>query len=189
MKKLLTGLSALMLLTNVAIASFHVEPYVGYAKGEEDTSDANPDDYTGMGFGARIGYNYLGLLVGATYDSQGITASSTEPGSTDADSDFTGTNMGAFLGYEFPIGFRLWLSYYASAKFELDNGLAAGAEFSGSGYSVGAGYSVIPMILSVNFEMKSFDYDELTLANGTTSTVNNAGASYMMLSISAPLSF
>lgn len=188
MKNFLLGLLAFVMLSSNVLAMFHVEPYVGYATGEEDTNDANPDEYSGMGFGLRAGYKYLGAIVGATYDSQTISAKSTEPGSTTADFDFKGTNMGAVLGYEFPVGLRLWVSYYLDAKFEVDTGLLSGAEFSGKGYAIGVGYSVIPMILSLNAEMKSFDYDEFTYQS-TTLNLSNAGASYYLLSVSAPLSF
>ncbi|MCO4755003.1 MAG: hypothetical protein KC478_11020 [Bacteriovoracaceae bacterium] len=188
MKNILLGLLAFIMLSSNALAMFHVEPYVGFAKGEEDTNDPNPDEYSGMGFGLRAGYKYLGAIVGATYDSQTITASTTEPGDNSADVDFKGTNMGAVLGYEFPLGLRLWVSYYIDAKFEVDSGTSTGGEFSGNGYAIGAGYSIIPMILSLNAEMKKFEYDEYSF-QGTTLNLNNAGSSYYFLSVSAPLSF
>lgn len=192
------GLSAFMLLVSTAMAGFHVEPYLGYGKGSEGNhtvtaSDQNPADYSGMGFGARLGFNYLGLLIGGTYDAQGLEQTDDDD-PTDV-IDFKGTNMGAFLGYEFPLGLRLWLSYYMSASFEIDgtnDGSNVGAEFSGSGTAFGLGYSIIPMMLSLNVEYKSFAYDEFTPVTGPVVQLtgnNEAKVSYIFVSISAPLGF
>lgn len=199
MKKLLIALTSLFFLMNSASAMFHVEPYLGYAKGSgdkdaSDPNDVNDPEYKGLGFGARLGLNYMGLLIGGTYDSNGLTL--TDDDAPNAEVDYKGTNMGLFVGYDFPLGLRLWLSYYLSADFEVDtinnaNSFASGDELSGSGYSIGAGYSIIPMILSLNLEYKSFTYDEFKDGE-TGQTVNltrDSELSYLFLSVSAPLSF
>lgn len=195
MKKLLVGISAILLMTSSAMAGFHVEPYVGYAKGSEGghtetTTDQNAASYSGMGFGARLGISYLGVLFGGTYDAQGIEG--TDDDSPNTSTDYSGTNIGAFLGYEFPLGLRVWGSYYMSSKLEVDNTTSAGAEFSGSGMSLGAGFSVIPMILSLNLEYKTFAYDEFTTSTGTVFQLtgnSEAKVNYLFVSISAPLGF
>jgi hypothetical protein len=202
MKNFILSFALLAMFSSAASAGIHLEPYVGYAKGSEGnhtptTTDANAADYTGIGFGARVGISYLGLLAGATYDSQGLTSSDDDTPTLEI--DFKGTNMGVFVGYEFPLGLRLWGTYYASASFEFDgitgaNGSAlVGDAYKGTGIGLGVGMSVIPMVMAINLEYKSFSYDEYDDAQTgiTTSLTGNAEASssYLVLSVSAPLGF
>ncbi|MFT6070358.1 MAG: hypothetical protein ACJAT2_000842 [Bacteriovoracaceae bacterium] len=201
MKNLILCFSLLAMFSATATAGIHLEPYVGYAKGSEgnhtpSTGDQHASDYTGIGFGARVGISYIGFLAGLTYDSQGITGSDDDTPSIEV--DYKGTNMGAFVGYEFPIGFRIWASYYVDSKFEIDsvsgaNSNQIGDTLLGNGMSIGLGMSVIPMVLAVNLEYKTFTYDEYEdVSAGTTVALNGsseAGASYLLLSVSAPLGF
>jgi hypothetical protein len=201
MKKLILSFALFGMFSSIAMAGIHLEPYLGYAKGSEgnhtpSTGDQNAADYTGIGFGARVGISYLGLLAGLTYDSQGINA--TDDDSPAIDIDYKGTNMGAFVGYEFPLGLRLWFSYYVDSAFEIDavNGGTSsqiGDSFNGNGMSIGVGMSVIPMVLAVNLEYKSFTYDEYEdVSTGRTLALtgnSEASSSYLFLSVSAPLGF
>ncbi len=202
MKNFILSFALLTMVSTSVSAGIHLEPYVGYAKGSEgnhtpSTGDVSAADYTGLGFGARVGVSFVGLLAGLTYDSQGLTSSDDDTPTLEV--DYKGTNMGVFVGYEFPLGLRLWGTYYASAKFEFDSitgfsgsGLIGDA-YVGSGIGLGVGMSVIPMILAVNLEYKSFTYDEYDDAQtGITTNLtgnNEAGSSYLVLSVSAPLGF
>lgn len=180
MKKIIFGVTTLLMLITNASAAIHLEPYLGYAKGKQ--SDVLfPTEYSGIGYGARVGYSRLGLLIGATYDLAGMTAKSTTPGSN-AEFDIDYTNMGAFVGYELPVGPRFWFSYYLSAKSKVSN-----SERSGKGLALGAGFNIIPMVLALNLEYKSYSYDERTV-NGVTSQ-SSLGSKFLFLSISAPLGF
>lgn len=190
MKKLLMGLAVLTMMSAPAYALIHVEPFVGYAKGEEDSNATNPDDYSGLGYGARVGMDITGFIFGATYEAIGITAEQ----SGGSEFDFDMTHIGGFLGYEFPLGLRVFGTYYVSAAAEYGglSGAAGtllnGAKVKGSGVALGVGFKIIPMV-AFNLEYKSLSYDELEAPNGNTTNLSDAGTQIFMASISVPLGF
>ena len=200
MKNLILSLSLLAGLASTARAGIHLEPYLGYAKGTEtnhtsSTQNIHKETYTGVGFGVRGGVSFLGLLSGLTYDH--IGASGEDDDSPAVETDYKATNLGFFLGYEFPLGLRFWGTYYMSAKSEIEGKTGAADEvgdtYKGSGYAVGVGMSIVPMVLALNLEYKSLKYDEFLDAStgieGSLGGADETGANYIFLSISAPIGF
>jgi len=222
MKKFFLGLFALMMFSNTALAGFLIDPYLGFrfnGKIEEEANAGDLDEfsYSGIAYGARLGYNYLGLMMGMEYGlASGEVEQDTDPGSvvlsgkgTKVDGSFT--NIGVYVGYDMPLLMRFWATYYFKAKMEIEgeannnNDLNPGANFTdtynGSGFGLGVGYTGLPF-LSINLEYKTVTYDEIeagdptigtvSLPAGTTSPFGAAGegkASEILLSVSIPFEF
>jgi len=175
---------SLFVVSFSANAGLLVEPTLGYMiSGEYDSGGTTKPDIGGMMYGARAGYGMMGFHVGAEYTMASLTyeANSTE-------TDYKGSYMGAFVSYEFPVMLRAWATYYFSAKHELDETVAAGSVYAGSGMGFGVGFTGLPFI-SINLEYRTLTFDELEdavspLSNGTLNPEHDATA--FILSVSAP---
>ena len=171
-------LLAVLLVFSVAQAraDFLIEPLIGYTIAG-DVGEATKYDASGAGFGARVGFQTLGLMAGLDYQSNSLTLDTT-PTETDADS----TEIGLFVGYEFPILLRVWGAYMVSGEADF----GASGKYKGlSGTKFGIGWTGLPF-LCINLEFKSYEYDE----DEPGATLNPA-AEYTatMLSVSLPLTF
>ena len=222
MKRLLLGLSALLMLTSTASAGFLIDPYLGFRfSGEivEDTNRGDEDEYefSGLAYGARVGYDYFGIMFGVEY---GMASSDIEQS---ADPECAGIancsvvgkkhegdfkNLGIFVGYNVPLMFRVWFTYFLSAEMELtgktDQTDLGGdtnstTTYDGGGYSLGVGYTGLPF-LSINLEYKKLTYNEIDFVGAFSATADlptsshvNFGSrgeldsSEIMLSVSLPL--
>lgn len=152
MKKL--GLAALIALSLVgfqANAGFMVEPFIGYEMGEDNNSPKN--DITGTNLGIRLGGSTLGFMYGFEYQMGSLTSEPPTGTSTDLDT----TDMGIYVGYEFPILIRAYLTYYFSHK--ADAGGANDLEGDG-GMKLGVSYTGLPFIV-LNFETMTRSYDKV----------------------------
>ncbi|MBK27091.1 MAG: hypothetical protein CME70_24015 [Halobacteriovorax sp.] len=222
MKKLLLGTFALVMFSNTALAGFLIDPYLGFrfnGKIEEEANAGDLDEfsYSGLAYGARLGYNYLGLMMGMEYGvASGDVEQDTDPGSVvnsgvgkSLDGSFT--NVGVYIGYEMPLLLRFWATYYFKAKMEVDgeannfNDLNPNSTFTntfnGSGFGLGVGYTGLPF-LSFNLEYKVITYDEVESGDASVGTVNlpssatsafgaagEGKASEILLSVSLPFEF
>ena len=173
MKRFLPLIAALtfsVFAAGQAQAGIYIEPFIGYETGETEEND----DYTGVGFGARLGYQMLGLAFGAEYASSGLTIKYTD-GSADQDADTT--DLGLFVSYQFPILFRVFATYFLDSTAE-----AGAAEFTGNGGTrLGVGYTGLPFVV-INFEMLNRKYD--TLKFGAISSSQDSDIKGYMLSVS-----
>jgi hypothetical protein len=171
MKKslLLVMIGAFMALP--ANAAFLVEPYLGMHFNSE-AEDANAD-ITGMGIGARLGYQNLGLMFGLNYKSADLEF---EP-DTGSNFDVAQTHYGLFVGYEFPILVRAWAEYIIGGEADIDGGTTWDTI---SGTQIGVGYTGLPFV-SLNLEIGNLTYED-----GPTGTADQDISTYM-LSISLPL--
>jgi len=153
-----------------ANAGILFEPVLGYnLSGEAGATDID----SGMAFGARVGWQNLGLMFGLDYQS--VSGELDDSTSTDYDS----TEIGLFVGYDFPVMIRVWAAYMLSGSFEP----GAGSKYEGiSGTKIGVGFTFLPLV-SVNIEMKAFSYDEW---NGASADLDYE---VTMLSVSLPLTF
>ncbi|MCB0350400.1 MAG: outer membrane beta-barrel protein [Bdellovibrionales bacterium] len=151
MKKLFIAMAIAMFGASQAQAGFMIEPYLGYETGSSTSSGSADEDYTGTLFGARLGYSMMGFMFGADY----MTASGTIE-QTGGDLDLKTTDLGAFVGYEFPIMFRIYLSYMFDSKATPDG---VGYDFEGSATRFGIGYTGLPFV-AINLEMIKRTYDE-----------------------------
>lgn len=145
-----------------AQASIVVDPFLAYESGSNDV--------TGVGFGARIGYGILGFSAGIEYGSTSFSGNGTSG---------TATDLGAYVGYEFPILLRAYLSYFLDSKMD-----SSGSEFTGNGgYKMGVGYTGLPLI-SINLETIQRKYSKMDGAEATID-VDPVTA----ISVSYPISF
>jgi len=193
MKKLLLGTVLSMFSLSIFAADLWIEPFLGYGIGTvKATATAlgtNYDikySYNGADFGGRLGIRTWGLLAGVQYDMMKakltLKESSGLTGLSNTDSDIS--NLGLYLGYELPLFFKVWGTYYISSK---DKRSSATVKSDG-GYSLGIGYRPISIIgkvaLYFNAEYRAFSYKDYTSG---TATLKNNKYNEVLLSISTPI--
>ncbi len=155
MKKLLITLVALVPF--VANAGFYAEPYVGYGIGDYEATALNikgTADTSGSLYGARLGGSFLGLMGGFEYSVESF--SSNKSGTSDNDI----TDMGVFVGYQFPslvpvLG-KVWGSYFFNSEID---------DLEGTGMALGVGFAPIPiplpfLSLHFNLEYRTHEWDK-----------------------------
>jgi hypothetical protein len=171
MKKLLLALT-LITFTQASFASLLIEPFFGMAVNGELENGSYDDTYSGNTMGARLGWQNLGLQLGVDYRISTFDAD-------DIDDDLKKTDISAFVGYEFPIMFRV----YGAMQ------IAGGGEIGSTDYSEGSqtilgfGYTALPFV-ALNFEMVNWSYDKYD--NGLTDGDTDLEGSHYLLSISVP---
>lgn len=176
---LLMAMVSLFYYSEKANAGLLLEPFAGMEVSSTGDANGTDVDITGSAVGARLGFQNLGFMFGldARRNSWNLEADS-------SDGDFTFTQLGLFVGYDFPIMLRVWGNYVFSLNGE-DEGKNKYTE--GSGLVLGLGYKVIPFV-SVNFEMsntKTTKYKSDT--SGNEGDLDYKYSSYL-LSVSFPLS-
>lgn len=156
-----------------AQASILVEPYLGYTMSDYETGTSSYDA-NGLIYGARLGYELPLLWFALDYMMTDQTVE------TNPESDGSAQRIGAVAGVTAPLGIRAWLGYYFSDKFEFDGG----SELEGSGFKLGVGFRLIPL-LHMNFEYLSSTYDKSDGASISPEREINGFA----VSLSVPVSF
>ncbi|MBH48855.1 MAG: hypothetical protein CME71_11870 [Halobacteriovorax sp.] len=190
MKRLL--IASLFLFASSAQAGLLVEPYVGInlASGENGASPKTEYDQTAPFLGARLGYQTFGFMFGLDYTKGMEGDFETKFGSTTSTVDSAQSTMGAFIGYNLPVMFRVWGAYYFDTTLEQKSGTGTGDEISGSGLGLGAGFTGLPFV-SVNIEYRMMTMDEFKdKATGVTSTLSGTSEidyNQILLSVSLPL--
>ncbi len=197
-------LAVLIFIGKAALASVLIEPYVGYSLGGKiDLKETSQKyDYSGMNYGGRLGVDYLGLMGGFAYDHGSYTATYKEPSSSidllkslneSLDSEWSVNSYGVFVGYNFPILFRVWGTYFLSADWKATKD--GGGEFKdnkmkSTAYELGFGYKILP-ILSLNLQYRVADISKKEYSDGSTEPDNYKKASTKsgIVSISVPISF
>ena len=158
------------IFTSSAQAGFLIEPYLSYSFGSQDGSSTDTN-FNGPGYGARLGYQFLGFMAGADYSIQSLNF----------DDDGDKKQLGLFAGYDAPILFRVWGTYFLNGSIEFDSNSELDG---GSGYALGAGYTGLPFV-SLNVEYRVMNYDEASAAN-VTNTVD-IETKEILFSVSLPL--
>lgn len=150
-----------------------IEPYLGYHLGKTKSGSATSND-KGISYGGRLGYQTMGFMIGAEYQSGSWTDDST-PQDT-----ITPSYLGAFVGYNFPVLFRVYGTYFFSADSKASNS-SSSVKYTGNGYKLGVGYTGFPFV-SVNLEYGSTSFDK-----GNSQTLsNNVDTNFYGLTISVP---
>ena len=188
-----------------AMAGILVDPYVGYQTGDfnlEITSENSTYEYdfSGIGYGLRLGYNFLGLMAGVEYRLGSIKqkeASVPEASRKNSEDSYDTTQAGAFLGYNFPL-VRFWGSYYWNYEWEISKtnsttGADKGDTWKGNGFGLGVGFTGIPFI-SINLEYKKLEIEKAISASGAstnypTPSVPKPEIDEIFLSVSVPFDF
>ena len=183
MKKLMISLCLFLTLgVSQSNAGLLLEPYVGYQIGGWDKSVVSGMNFiesesTGLGFGARVGFQTFGLMLGGVYE--------TFPSLSDGYGDNgEQTRMGVFAGYDFPLFVRVWGSYF----LDISGKIGSGGEFSDgldNALSVGAGLTFLPLV-SLNVEYRMFGMGTQRIGN-TDVDMSDLEYNEIFLSVSLPL--
>jgi len=180
--------SAALFGFSTAHAGFLVEPYAGFMLNGSSKVAGTKNDYSGSAFGARLGMTTFGLMYGIDYGLGAYTISD----KTSADTKVDATDAGVFVGYEFPILLRAWVTYDLSSQAKGKN---SGYEttYKGKGLKVGVGYTGFPLV-AINLEMFNNTYDKCTtnISVSTDCRTDAMGGSDVtttgyLLSLSLPL--
>jgi hypothetical protein len=188
-----------LVFSTASQASLLIEPFLGYSMMDVDqaTTPARKGEANGLGYGARLGAQFMGLMGGFQYDSAMSAELESTNGLVTTKDDLKRTHMGVFVGYNLPIMFRFWGTYFFNSEVEGEdsensnggvNYIDATETLSGSGYGLGLGWTGLPF-LSINLEYRKFEYDEEEDTNSTPTTSNidpKIETSEIMISVSFP---
>ncbi len=158
-----------------AHAGFLVEPFFNQSVSGDFELGNLSADLSNTIFGARLGLTTLGFMYGVEYATGNFSVDFTN-GKLKGDT----TDIGLFVGYNFPIMFRAWFSYYLSSRYEFNN---SNQEFKGTGSQIGIGYTGLPFI-SINLLMLNRTFDEL---DGSGSIDPKIKHSAYLIGVSLPL--
>ncbi len=181
----------LFLFTVTAHAGLLIEPLVGY-----NVATRLGDDSGKMGgaYGGRLGYQLLGFQLGLDYLNSTI-----EPKDKDFRDDFKSSEFGAFIGYKFPVFFRVYAGYVFAAQAdkmdfydEDDDAIDELTYTDGSGPKVGIGFTGLPFV-AINLEMRNVTYHNIDYYDSTTDAKSEleeeTKTTAYMLTLSLPLDF
>jgi hypothetical protein len=177
MKRALIILSFLG-LSATAHAGLFIEPYVGYEFGSvsELNSSSTSHSLSGPAYGARLGYmSMIGFGLGAEYMGTSLAVSSTNPSES-----ASGSDIGAFVSFNFPVFLKVYATYFVSSTASVSN--VSGGSYSGSGYKIGVGWTSLPFI-NINFEVIGRDYGK----QGGSSLTSDVKENDFCLNISLPI--
>lgn len=184
--KLAIALFSLFLFTSTVQAGVLVEPYAGYSIGLSKDYGNSTYDYSTPQFGARLGYQFLGLMAGVDYSlssSFDLNEKDKTTGATTKTSSEK-NQVGLFVGYNLPMLLRAWGTYYLDAN--LKNTPVPATTYNGNGYALGVGFTGLPFV-SLNLEYRSFSYDS-SKTSGTKSTLTPKWKmNEILFSISLPI--
>jgi hypothetical protein len=128
------------------------------------------------------GYQNLGFSLGLDY-----LHSSLDMDDKDLKSNLKASEWAAFVGFRFPILLKVYAGYIFSATGETKADLGAGTQNldfkNGSGYKLGVGYTLFPL-LDINLEYRKETYSEYKL--GGVKGTDDTNFSAYMLSVSLP---
>ena len=175
MKKFILAVAAMAFLAfPQAQASILVEPLIGYNLATQFRDD---NGGSGRAFGGRLGYQYLGLQLGADYLNSTVDV--------DDAKDFNSEDFGAFVGFQFPILLRVYAGYIFSSSGDYKLAGANVEAKDGSGEKFGIGFTGLPF-LNINFEYRNISYDKI---GGAKPTGNGGDYQSYLVSVSLPLNF
>ncbi len=158
----------LLILCFTAKAGVLIEPLIGYSFGKfqsETTPGGQSDELSikGASYGGRLGYQNLGFQLGLDYLSSNMSGD---------DVDLKASELGLFVGFEFPILLRVYAGYVLSGKGSLtgDSEEDDTSFKGGTGPKVGLGITLLPF-LDFNIDYRSITYDS-EKADGVTFDAN-----------------
>ena len=159
-----------------AHADLLVEPFGGYEFGKFKQSGTS-DDISGVNYGARLGYESLGFMIGGEYALGSLKYTPSGGSNT----DLSTTDAGIFVGYNFPILFRVYGTYYLLSDASSSS---YSSDLKGTGYRVGIGFTGLPFI-TLALEEVSRTYTK----QGSSSLSSNVTINDTLLSVTLPLTF
>ncbi len=159
-----------------ANASILIEPYLGYHTGK--SKQTTTEDFSGMTYGARLGYQQLGFMLGLDY----MTGKWTEKGTPNV--DLTPSSLGAFVGYNFPVMLRVYGVYGFQNSVKAEAGGTSSKLEGSPALKLGVGFTALPLV-SINLEYMTATYDK---SDGHTLNPNMTSTAYG-LTVSLPFTF
>lgn len=176
MKKTILSMFAVLALIAgpMAHASILLEPYAGYYSGTGDNGTTE-NDLKGMTYGARLGFQQLGLMAGFDFMGGNWTLDATPS------QELIPTEAAFFVGYNFPMMVRVYGAYGFNASLKVKE---VGEKFEGSSMKAGIGFTSLPLV-SVNLEYSTATYNKFA---GNDLSKDFTRSMYG-LSLSIPLNF
>lgn len=159
MRKLIQVTLLLALVGHVtnAKSALLIEPLAGYNMGTKLDFEGGESYSGGNGWaaGGRLGFQQLGFQIGADY-----LHSYVDMDDKDFNKKVNLDEFGAFVGFEFPVLFRVYAGYIFSAFGKTENDSDQKIELSsGSGQKFGVGFTGLPL-LDINFEYRRGTFGE-----------------------------
>lgn len=172
-----------------ASANVLIEPHLGYnlSGGQNDykVSGFNVSTkYTGPQYGARLGYNFHGLMAGGAYTHATFDLKATAFGITNTSKEKQ-DDLGIFIGYDAPVLFRVWATYFFSSKMTETTGPSQGDWNKGHTTELGIGYKPIPF-LSLNLMYRMLSFDKQSVAGVESSMSPKYEPTEVVLGVSVP---
>jgi len=183
MKRSLLAIFAIAgLMSLQAQAGLLIEPVVGYTVGQnldfEHGSSYNGG--TGPSYGGRIGGQSFGLQVGLD-----LLKSNINMNDSDFKSNLNLTEWAGFIGFEFPLLFRIYGGYIFKADGTIDDSTGKESRLEdGRGVKAGLGLTFLPLIdINLEYRKGTFGTTHKTGMNSSDDTNYHA----YMLALSLPL--
>jgi hypothetical protein len=157
-----------------SFAGLLIEPLAGLNfSGVYKTEGESELDIRGASYGGRVGFQNLGFQLGLDYLNSNFDVE-------DDGDNLKTTEYGAFIGFKFPIFFRVYAAYIFSGTGELDT-----VEYKkGSGSKVGVGFTGLPFI-NLNLEFRSVTFAENS-TNGAADVESDTDYNTYYFGISIP---
>lgn len=178
MKKILAGILLMTAMISTARAELLIEPLVGWTFSQEVDLQKTYQSGDGLSYGGRLGYQTGGAQIGLDYLKTDI-----DMGSSDWDKKLKTDEWAAFIGYRFPVLFRIYAGYIFSAEADSNiEGNTLTLE-NGTGAKVGVGTTILPF-LDINLEYRKGSYSDAKVGN---LKIKDQDFEAMMLSVSFPI--
>lgn len=133
-----------------------LEPLIGYSSGKYNSESSNGSSgelsVKGMSYGGRLGYQNLGFQLGLDYLKSNMSAD---------EGDLETSELGLFVGFEFPVLLRVYAGYIVSGKGTLTGDDPTEEDIDlkgGTGLKLGVGLTLLPF-LDFNVEYRNIKYD------------------------------
>ena len=107
---ILLAMITMVYYADKANAAFLLEPYAGTLVNSAYETSSNEGDISGSAVGLKFGFTKMGFSFGLNGQRNSLNLAP----ETGDDSDYTFTRMGAFAGYDSPLGVRVWAEYILS---------------------------------------------------------------------------
>jgi len=175
-------LTVLIFTTSQAQASFLIEPFYGMAlNGEVEDTNYDESYDSGSTLGARFGYQNMGLQLGVDYRIH----SNEFEAANGTDVEYSHTGIYGFIGYEFPVLFRIYAGFLLSGEGSAEAGSVDVDYTDMSSTYFGISYTGLPF-LAINFESVSYEHGTEEFSSSSSDADSDFGGTHYLLSLSVP---
>jgi hypothetical protein len=156
--------SALLLFSSTNLmASWMVEPYVGYSSGNLKSSGASDITISGTEMGLRLGYQLTIPWFAVDYTA------STQKASYTPSLDANKSAIGLTVGLDFPL-IRLYAGYGIDSRLAIKDSVSS--VYKGTSTKAAVGIKIL-MVLDLNIEYCMNTYGKLTTTSVTDQSLAN----------------